>query len=93
MAPACLDTVRVEALFVSNVQYSDALTPGLVRDAVLGSVRRYGPRGCTALVEAEFDARPEAAEPRMSWVRSAIRTIYPAPTSPPPRPSPTPLAA
>jgi hypothetical protein len=94
MAPASLETVRIEALFVSDVQYSDALTTDVVRDAVLGSVRRYGPRGCSALVAAEFDQRPDAAVPRMSWVRSAIRVLYPVPRwSPPRRPSPSPLAA
>ena len=94
MSPACLETVRAEALFVSDVGYSDALTPGVVREAVLGSVRRYGPSGCAALVATEFDERPEAAGPRMSWVISAIRTIYPAMRAPSPgRPSPSPLAA
>lgn len=97
MAPASLETIRVEALFVSDVRYPDALTSAVVHNAVLGSLRRYGAKGCAAMVAAEFERHPEEAEPRMSWVRGAIRTIYPSspPTPPRPRPpsSPSPIAA
>ncbi len=94
MSTASLETVRAQALFVSDVQYSDALTADVVRAAVMGSVRRYGPRGCAVMVAAAFEERPERAEPRMSWAVSALRAIYPASrTSPPPSPSPSPLAA
>ena len=94
MAPASLETVRIEALFVSDLQYPDALTTEAVRDAVLDSVRRYGPSGCGALVAVEFDQRPDQAVARMSWVRSAIRALYPHTSlTPPRRPTPTPIAA
>ena len=94
MSTASLETVRAEALFVSDVQYSDALTPDVVRAAVMGSVRRYGPRGCAVMVATEFEKRPERATPRMSWAVSALRSIYPvAKARPPWRPPPAPLAA
>ncbi|MBT8224419.1 MAG: hypothetical protein HKP61_18925 [Dactylosporangium sp.] len=94
MSPACLDTVRVEALFVSDVGLFDTLTPTTVHNAVLDSVRRYGPRGCSERVAAEFDRRPERAVPRMSWVRGAIRAVYPVrPITPPRKPPTSPIAA
>src|SRR4051794_23916084 len=42
--------VCAEALFVSNVQRSDAASPQSVRTAVRESVRRHGSEGCAALV-------------------------------------------
>jgi hypothetical protein len=89
-----METVRAEALFVSDIGFSDALTVDVVRDAVMGSVRRYGPRGCSAMVATAFAEQPDLAAPRMSWVMSAIRTVYPVSRSPRPwSPSPSPLAA
>ncbi len=93
MPPASLETVRAEALFVSDVQYSDALTADVVRNAVMGSVRRYGARGCSDMVAAEFDEHPDHAAPRMLWAVSALRSIYPVSSTPPHRPPPAPLAA
>ena len=93
MTPQSLDNVRAEALFASDVQFSDPLTPELVRAAVIGSVRRYGSRGCAGIVASEFGDHPEVAVPRMSWVLGAIRTIYPGHQRPPRSPGPSPLAA
>ncbi len=101
MSPEILENVRARALFVSDVQFCDELTPERVRAAVMGSVRRHGPRGCAALVAREFGEHPETAAPRMSWVLGALRSLYPgpsvrgpSPTRPhPTRPSPSPLAA
>lgn len=76
MTPQLLEHVRAEALFVSDVQCSEALDAGRVRHAVLVSVRRHGPRGCAALVAHEFGEHPDTAVSRMGWVLAAIRQAY-----------------
>lgn len=92
MAPESLETVRVEALFVSDVDPDEELTVDRMNQAVIGSVRRYGARGCASLVAAEFSEHPELAVPRMSWVVRAVRSVYPTTPDGPPR-SPAPAAA
>lgn len=89
MCPESLAAVRAEALFVSDVRRSDPLTADLVRAAVRRSLRRYGCKGCSARVAEEFGDHPETAAPRMSWVLSALRTVYPA-SQVPPTPDPSP---
>jgi hypothetical protein len=77
MSPKVLDNVRAEALFVSDIQSSDAANTERVRRAVMGAVRRHGPRGCAALVAHEFGEHPETAVNRMSWVLNVVRDAYP----------------
>lgn len=98
MSAESLAAVRAEALFVSDVRRTDPLTADLVRAAVRRSVRRYGCQGCSAKVAEEFGDHPEVAAPRMSWVLSTLRAVYPdsqvpSVTDPSPDPSPEPLAA
>lgn len=97
MSASSLAAVRAEALFVSNVRYSDQITPELVRSAVMESLRRFGAEGCLAVVAQEFGEHPETAAPRMMWVLTLLRTVYPAsypvgrpssPNDPPPSPVP-----
>jgi hypothetical protein len=76
MTPQLLEHVRAEALFVSDVQSSEATDPGRVRRAVMLSVRRHGPRGCAALVAHEFGEHPDTAVSRMGWVLDAVRQAY-----------------
>ncbi|MEV6923128.1 hypothetical protein AB0M46_01245 [Dactylosporangium sp. NPDC051485] len=76
MTPQLLEHVRAEALFVSDVQLSEARDAERVRRAVMASVRRHGPRGCAALVAHEFGEHPDAAVRRMGWVLDAIRQAY-----------------
>ncbi|GAA2356927.1 hypothetical protein [Dactylosporangium salmoneum] len=76
MTPQLLEHVRAEALFVSDVQLSEALDAERVRRAVMLSVRRHGPRGCAALVAHEFGEHPDTAVHRMGWVLDAIRQAY-----------------
>jgi hypothetical protein len=86
MAPASLEAVRVDALFVSDINDPDD-------SAVMGSLRRFGSKGCAARVAEEFDQHPDLAGPRMTWVRGAIRSIYPAGAPIPPDDWPPPPIA
>ncbi|MET7420602.1 hypothetical protein [Dactylosporangium sp. NPDC005555] len=76
MTPQLLEHVRAEALFVSDVQSSDPMSPERIRTAVMRSVRRHGPRGCAALVAHEFGEHPDTAVNRMGWVLGAVRLAY-----------------
>lgn len=76
MTPQLLEHVRAEALFVSDVQSSEAVDADRVRRAVMHNVRRHGPRGCAALVAHEFGEHPDTAVSRMGWVLHAIRQAY-----------------
>ena len=66
MTPQLLEHVRAEALFVSDVQSSDPMSPEHIRTAVMRSVRRHGPRGCAALVAHESVSTP--TPPSTGWV-------------------------
>ena len=72
------DDVRIEALFVSDVQRSEQPTPELIRAAVTATVERLGAGGCAALVAQEFGEHPDCALGRMRWARRAVRTAYEA---------------
>jgi hypothetical protein len=74
---AGLDETRVEALFASNLQRSEPVTPESVRDAVTNTVSRLGTRGCAAQMAQEFGEHPEAAVGRMRWALGAVRQAYP----------------
>jgi len=72
------DDIRIEALFVSDVQRSQQPTPELIRAAVTETVERLGVGGCAALVAQEFGEHPDCALGRMRWARRAVRTAYEA---------------
>ena len=76
MTPQVLESVRAEALFVSDVQSAERFDTKCVRKAVMRSVRRHGPRGCAELVAHEFGEHPDTAVSRMSWVLTAVRAAY-----------------
>jgi hypothetical protein len=69
-------SARAEALFVSNVPGSDAMTADTVRDAIRHSVRKHGTRGCAALVAHEFGEHPECAVDRMTWALATVQVTY-----------------
>jgi hypothetical protein len=77
MSPKVLENVRAEALFVSDLQSSEAANAQRIRTAVMGAVRRHGSRGCAALVAHEFGEHPDTAVNRMSWVLDVVRVAYP----------------
>jgi hypothetical protein len=63
-----IETTRAEALFVSDLQPSDQPTPAQVAGAIEASlVSRGGPKGCAAVMAAEYGEHPEAAATRMRW--------------------------
>lgn len=65
---------RCAALFVSELQQSDAPTGDAVAQAVQQTVRRFGVRGCEGRMAQEFGDHPEAAVDRMRWVRRLVET-------------------
>ena len=73
-----LASMRAEALFVSNLQRSDAVTPDVVREAVSENVRRYGVRGLAARVAEEYGEHPDTAVGRMCWCLGTIERAYAA---------------
>jgi hypothetical protein len=77
MSAHIVDHARAEALFVSAVQPSDAVTAGEIRAAVCQAVRRHGSRGCAALVAYEFGEHPDTAVARMRWARAAVAATFP----------------
>jgi hypothetical protein len=85
--PGKLKAIRAEALFASTLQPSAQASPEEVFRNVATTLRRLGPRGCAALMAAEFGDHPEAAVARMNWAQTTIDTAYPTPL-----PSMTPTA-
>ncbi|GAA2864830.1 hypothetical protein Acy02nite_14080 [Actinoplanes cyaneus] len=75
---AMIDDVRTEALFVSDLQRSQAPTLEVIREAVTTTVSRLGENGCAALVAQEFGEHPDCAIGRMRWARSAVRLAFAA---------------
>ncbi|MFF0173318.1 hypothetical protein [Micromonospora profundi] len=76
-----LETIRAEALFVSDLQCSQPIRPGEVRCVVASTLRRYRVGGCAARLASEFGDHPEIAVRRMAWALAAVRAVYP--TAPP----------
>jgi hypothetical protein len=66
-----------EALFVSDLQPSQAPCAEAIRAAVDSTVARYGTGGCAGLVASEFGDHPELAVRRMTWVRRILETATP----------------
>jgi hypothetical protein len=64
-----MDDMGCEALFASELQRSDAVTPEAVADAIRRTVRRIGIAGCVSRMAQEFGDHPEEAAERMRWVR------------------------
>jgi len=63
---------RCEALFVSDLQMSDAPDATVLADTVSAAVRRFGVRGCASRMAQEFGEHPETAADRMRWVRELV---------------------
>ena len=72
-----LQAVRAEALFVSCLQSSQHPDADAVRDAVAGTLRQHGTRGCAALVAGEYGEHPETAVMRMGWALATVREVLP----------------
>ncbi|MFI7598032.1 hypothetical protein [Actinoplanes sp. NPDC049681] len=72
------DDVRIEALFVSDLQRSQHPTPEVIRAVVTETVDRLGEDGCAALVAQEFGEHPDCALGRMQWARRAVQSAYKA---------------
>jgi hypothetical protein len=64
---------RYEALFVSELQPTDAPTAGMVAEAIERTLRRFGVRGCAGRMAQEFGDHPDTAVTRMRWARHLAR--------------------
>jgi hypothetical protein len=69
VTPLNVNQARCEALFVSDLQPTDAPTAGMVAEAIGCTVRRFGVRGCAGRMAQEFGDHPDVAATRMRWVR------------------------
>jgi hypothetical protein len=66
---------RCEALFASELQKSDALTPEVLAEVIRRTVRKLGVAGCASRMAQEFGDHPEAAASRMRWLRQLISEV------------------
>jgi hypothetical protein len=88
-APSSLEVTRAEALFASNLQSSESPSSDQIRRAVAATLRRLGSSGCSVHLAGEFGDHPDTTAARMTWALTAIRTVYPNPsTNPGVRPLP-----
>jgi hypothetical protein len=67
-----VDDAWCEALFVSDLQRSDAPDAGVLAQTVSAAVRQFGLRGCASRMAQEFGEHPEEAADRMRWVRELV---------------------
>jgi hypothetical protein len=78
---------RCAALFVSELQRSDAPTGEAVADVISRTVRQFGVRGCASRMAQEWGDHPEMALDRMRWVRGLISEVSARSSSPVTRPA------
>lgn len=69
--------LAAEALFVSDLQPSEAPASVAVEQAVTATLLRHGSDGCAAKVATEFGDHPEIAVARMGWARTQISHMAP----------------
>jgi hypothetical protein len=69
VTPVNLNQARYEALFVSELQPTDAPTADMVAEAIKRTVRQFGVSGCAGRMAQEFGDHPDEAVTRMRWVR------------------------
>ena len=67
-----VNDARCEALFVSDLQRSDASDAAALAEIISAAVRQYGIRGCASRMAQEFGDHPEAAADRMRWIRQLV---------------------
>ena len=72
MHPYPEETLRAEALFASDLQASEKISPEAVDDVVVQVLRRDGPCECAARMAYEFGEHPDLAARRMRWARRVV---------------------
>ena len=70
-----VNDARCEALFVSDLQRSDASDAAALAEIISAAVRQYGIRGCASRMAQAFGDHPEAAAARMRWVRQLVAEV------------------
>lgn len=78
MSGDSLASLRAEALFVSDLQRSDGVSPDAIRAAVSRNVERYGLLGLAARVAEEYGEHPETAVGRMCWCLCTVQQAFAA---------------
>lgn len=73
-----MQTIRAEALFLSNVQPSADASPAVIRVAVVLIERKLGFRGCVCESAREYGEHPDTAAARMAWAVLAAADAFPA---------------
>ena len=63
-----VSNARCAALFVSQLQPSDAAAADAVPEVISHTVGQFGVRGCTSRMAQEFGDHPEEARDRMRWI-------------------------
>jgi hypothetical protein len=76
MSRLSFHAARCEALFASCLQQSENPSPEQVRTAIQQEIRRFGLRGCVAMVAREFGDHPDTAVARMCWVNQTVSWVY-----------------
>jgi hypothetical protein len=67
--------LRCEALFVSDLQPSDAPHGAAMAAAAGAAVRQHGVSGCADRMAEEFGDHPETAVARMRWIRQIVAEV------------------
>jgi hypothetical protein len=63
---------RCEALFASELQRTDVLSPEKVADVISRTTEQLGEGGCASRMAQEFGDHPEVAADRMRWARQVL---------------------
>ncbi len=66
---------RRAALFVSDLQPSDAPAANAVTEVIGRTLRQFGVRGCTGRMAQEFGDHPEEARDRMQWILRLVGEV------------------
>lgn len=72
-----LTDARAEALFASDRQPSESLTPEQIEAAIQDAVRRLRVKGCACVVAGEFGDHPDIAAARMAWAVATVAATWP----------------
>lgn len=78
LADPAVQTIWVEALFVSDLQPSSNPTADQIRAAVTQVLSKHGDE-CAGIVAYECGRHPDTATHRITWCRGCVEALAPAP--------------
>ena len=79
-----VNDARCEALFVSDLQRSDASDAAALAEIISAAVRQYGIRGCASRMAQEFGDHPEASSQKPASAAGSGESTTTAATGPVP---------